>query len=140
MVSPAAKLTRAAPATNNLSVTRPGTAHRIKSYSSETGYTYQYYFYEVNKARRGFASGTEYVFMVSVDRKTVFPLRVFVRGDAVRGWGKQTGRELSGTEEYAAAKMRLFQAFDEVEGLATARLELEVDSANLDALLRKLDI
>src|SRR5512134_2751651 len=102
MVLHAAKLTRYARATNNLSVTRPDTAHRIKSYSSETGYTYQYYFYEVNKARRGFTSGTEYVFMVSVDRKTVFPLRVFVRGDAVRGWGKQVGRELSGTEEYAA--------------------------------------
>jgi hypothetical protein len=36
--------------------------------------------------------------------------------------------------------MRLFQAFDEVEGLAQSRPDLEVDSANLDALLRKLDI
>lgn len=54
--------------------------------------------------------------------------------------GKQVGRALSGTEEYAAAKMRLFQAFDEVEGLADSRPELEVDAANLDSLLRKLDI
>jgi len=121
-------------------VTRPEAAHRVKSYSSETGYTYQYYFFEVNKARRGFAGGTEYVFMVSVDRKTVFPLRVFVRADAVRGWGKQAGRELSGAEQYAAAKMRLLQAFDEIEGLAASPPELEVDSGNLDALLRKLDI
>jgi hypothetical protein len=121
-------------------VPRPDTAHRIKSYSSETGYTYQYYFYEVNKGRRGFAAGNEYVFLVSVDRKTQFPLRVFVREDAVRKWGQQVGRALSGTEEYAAAKMRLFQAFDEVEGLAESRPDLQVDSANLDALLRKLDI
>jgi len=121
-------------------VPRPDFAHRIKSYSSETGYTYQYYFHEVNKARRGFTAGTEYIFMVSVDRKTMFPLRVFVRADAVRRWGKQVGRALSGTEEYAAAKMRLFQAFDEVEGLADSRPELEVDAGNLDALLRKLDI
>jgi hypothetical protein len=121
-------------------VPRPDTAHRIKSYSSETGYTYQYYFYEVNKARRGLAAGNEYVFMVSADRKTQFPLRIFVREDAVRQWSKQVGRALTGTEEYAAVKMRLFQAFDEVEGLAHARPALEVDSANLDPLLRKLDI
>lgn len=128
------------PAANNQRVPRPDTAHRVKSYSSETGYTYQYYFYEVNKARRGFTGGNEYVFMVSVDRKTQFPLRVFVREDAVRKWGQQVGRALTGTEEYAAAKMRLFQAFDEVEGLAQSRPNLEVDHANLDALLRKLDI
>ena len=121
-------------------MTRPQAAHRVKSYSSETGYTYQYYFFEVNKARRGLAGGTEYVFMVSVDRKTTFPLRVFVRADALRGWSRHVGRELSGAEQYAAAKMRLFQAFDEVEGLAASPPELEVDSSNLDALLRKLDI
>jgi hypothetical protein len=121
-------------------VPRPDAAHRIKSYSSETGYTYQYYFYEVNKARRGFAAGNEYVFMVSADRKTQFALRVFVREDAVRQWSRHVGRALTGTEEYAAAKMRLFQAFDEVEGLADSRPALEVDSTNLDRLLRKLDI
>lgn len=119
---------------------RPDTAHRIKSYSSETGYTYQYYFFEVNKSRRGFAAGNEYVFVVSADRKTTFPLRVFVREDAVRKWSKQVGRALTGTEEYAAAKMRLFQAFDEIEGLAESRPDLEVTSGNLDSLLRKLDI
>jgi hypothetical protein len=119
---------------------RPEAAHRVKSYSSETGYTYQYYFHEVQKARRGLSAGTEYVFMVSADRKTLFPLVIFVRRDAVRGWGRQVGRELTGTEEYAAAKMRLFQALDEIEDLAAARPELEVDSSNLDSLLRKLDI
>lgn len=124
-------------------MTRPDAAHRIKSYSSETGYTFQYYFYEVNKSRRGFAAGNEYVFMISADRKTMFPLRIFVRADAVRRWGQQVGRPLSGTEEYAAAKMRLFQAFDEVEALAQSPPqlpELEVDSSNLDDLLRRLDI
>lgn len=124
-------------------MTRPDAAHRIKSYSSETGYTFQYYFYEVNKSRRGFAAGNEYVFMISADRKTMFPLRIFVRANAVRRWGRQVGRPLSGTEEYAAAKMRLFQAFDEVEALAQSPPqlpELEVDSSNLDDLLRRLDI
>ncbi|MGH9818468.1 MAG: hypothetical protein ACRD6I_20595, partial [Candidatus Acidiferrales bacterium] len=63
--------------------------------------------------------------------------------DAVRRWGQQVGRPLSGTEEYAAAKMRLFQALDEVEALAQSppqAPELEVNSSNLDDLLRRLDI
>ncbi len=119
---------------------RPEAVRRIKSYSAATGYVYQYYFFEVQKTRRGLSTGTEYVYMVSVDRQMVFPLRVFVRRGAVEKWSQQAGREMSGTEEYAVAKMRLFQAFDEVEDLATARPDLVVDESNLEALLARLDL
>ena len=67
-------------------MTRPEAVRRVKSYSAATGYVYQYYFYEVNKARRGSASGNEYVYMVSEDRRKVFPLRILVRQDAVERW------------------------------------------------------
>ncbi|HEY1866498.1 MAG TPA: hypothetical protein VGG55_05445, partial [Candidatus Acidoferrales bacterium] len=63
-------------------MTRPEAVRRVKSYSAATGYVYLYYFYEVRKARRGASEGTEYVYMVSVDRKNVFPLRIFVQHDA----------------------------------------------------------
>ena len=119
---------------------RPEVARRVKSYSSATGVVYQYYFYEVQKSKRESAAGTEFTYMVSVDRKTVFPLRIFVRADALEQWAHQNGRGLTGTEEYAVAKMRLFQAFDEVEDLATARPDLLVDSANLESLLTALGI
>jgi hypothetical protein len=119
---------------------RPEAARRIKSYSAATGYVYQYFFYEVQKSRRGFSAGTEYVYMISVDRHTVFPLHIFVRRDAVEKWNRSAGREMTGTEEYAVAKMRLFQAFDEVEDLARARPELVVDESNLEALLGRLDL
>lgn len=119
---------------------RPETARRVKSYSAATGYVYQYYFFEVEKAVRGALAGTEYVYMVSVDRKTVFPLRVFVRRDAVESWAGRVGRPLSGTEEYAIAKMRLFQAFDETTDLGAKSPDLLVDESNLDALLAQLDI
>ncbi len=119
---------------------RPEVARRVKSYSAATGFVYQYYFYEVQKSRRGFAAGTEYVYTVSADRKTAFPIRIFVRQDAVRDWGKKAGREMTGTEEYAVAKMRLFQAFDEVEDLASSRPELVVDESNLEVLLARLDL
>ncbi len=119
---------------------RPEAVRRIKSYSSATGYVYQYYFYEVQKVRRGVSAGTEYVYMVSRDRNKVFPLRILVRGDAVEEWSRVAGRPLSGTEEYAAAKMRLFQAFDEVENLEASSSDFFVDQSNLDALLRTLDL
>ena len=119
---------------------RPEAAHRVKSYSAATGYVYQYYFYEVEKKNRGAAEGTEYVYMASVDRKRVFPVRIFVARDALKDWAARTGREFTGTEEYALAKMRLFQAFDEVEGLLEKTPDLAVDEANLEGLLAQLDL
>ena len=125
---------------NNPTMARPEAVRRVKTYSAATGYVYQYYFYEVQKSRRGLSLGTEYVYMVSVDRQTVFPLSIFVRHGAVDNWGRRVGRAMTGTEEYAVAKMRLFQAFDEVEDLAIARPELVVDESNLEKLLSQLDL
>ena len=119
---------------------RPEVAHRIKSYSAATGYVYQYCFVEVKAARRGLSLGTEYIYVVSKDRQANFPLTVFVKIAAVEKWSKRAGRKLSGTEEYAIAKMRLFDAFDEVEDLATTQPDLFVDDTNLDSLLAKLDL
>lgn len=125
---------------NNPPMPRPEAAHRVKSYSAATGYVYQYYFYEVEKAHRGDFAGTEYVYMVSVDRQRVFPLKVFVGKDALEKWSARTGQLLTGTEEYAVAKMRLFQAFDEIEELAAKTPELTVDDSNLELLLSQLDL
>jgi hypothetical protein len=119
---------------------RPEAAHRVKSYSAATGFVYQYYFYEVEKSKRGTVAGTEYVYMASVDRKRVFPVKIFVAKEALEKWAARTGREFTGTEEYAVAKMRLFQAFDEVEGLAEKTPDLTVDESNLEALSSELDL
>ena len=119
---------------------RPEAAHRVKSYSAATGYVYQYYFYEVNKTKRGAVAGTEYVYMASVDRKRVFPVKIFVAKEALEKWSAQTGREFTGTEEYAVAKMRLFQAFDEVENLGEKVPDLTVDGSNLEELSSQLDL
>jgi hypothetical protein len=119
---------------------KPEVAHRIKSYSAATGFVYQYTFVEVRKARRGLTLGTEYIYIVSVDRQENFPLTVFIKQSAEDKWAKREGRKISGTEEYAVAKMRLFRAFDEEEDLATRRPDLLVDDSNLDTLLTQLDI
>jgi hypothetical protein len=70
----------------------------------------------------------------------MFPVRIFVGQDAIKKWDEATGRPLTGTEEYAAAKMRLFQAFDEGEALSATGPALVVDESNLNALLQRLDL
>ena len=125
---------------NNPLMPRPEAVRRVKSYSAATGYVYQYYFYEVEKASRGGSAGTEYVYMVSVDRKHVFPVKVFVAKEALEEWSASRGQQLTGTEEYAVAKMRLFQAFDEIEDLAAKKPDLRVDASNLESLLEQLDL
>jgi hypothetical protein len=125
---------------NNAGMAKSETVRRIKAYSAESGYVYQYQFQDVHPAKPGGAAGNEYVYYVSADRKSMFPIRIFVRRDALDLWTKRTGRALTGTEEYAVAKMRLFQALDEVEDFATKRPDLVVDGSNLGALLERLDL
>ena len=112
---------------------------RQKTYSAQTGYVYQYYYEGYRESKRGEARGCEYVFHVSADRKTSFPLTVFLPAAAVQGWERGHGRPLSATEQYAAAKMALFQTFDEREGLGAATSEVEIDAPALEAHLTKLD-
>jgi hypothetical protein len=123
---------------------RPEAARRVKSYSAATGYVFQYYFFEVEPAQRGSVRGNEYRYMVSADRQSQFPLRILVNAAAVAVWKLRSGRALSGTEEYAVAKLRLFQAFDEDTSLAAppaGRIaQLFVDETNLDGFLAQLDV
>ena len=117
------------------------TVRRIKSYSADTGFVYQYYFEAVRPGRkRGGRKGDEYVFVVSRDRKTTFKLPVFLESGAVRAWNKAQGRELAAPEQYAAVKMRLFQAFDEVSEVEAKRLKFGVTPENIGDLLAQLEI
>jgi hypothetical protein len=129
---------------NNRAMAKPEAVRRIKSYSAANGYVYQYYFYELNRvAVNGQAAG-EFVYAISADRGASFGLRILVVQAALDAWARANGRALTSSEEYAVAKMRLFQAFD--EGLVPLTAEvarevrLAVDETNLDQLLRTLNI
>lgn len=115
---------------------------RMKSYSSEAGYVYQYYFVRSRQTRRPDlpGEGTEYIFAVSADRKTTFDLAVFVRHDCLEAWARQHGRGLTAPEQYAVAKMRLFRAFDESEEVPAPRRNIVVDEDNLEEMLFSLGI
>jgi hypothetical protein len=114
---------------------------RIKTYSAESGYVYEYYFVESKPFRRLWRLiGTAFLFQVSRDAKTFLPVEVVVEDSAVDAWGgARGGRELNENEKYAAAKMRLFRAFDESASLEDLR-QVRVDPSNIESLLEPLHL
>ena len=112
---------------------------RLKSYSAQSGYVYQYY-YEGQRPYSGGESGTEYVFTVSADRKTFHPVSVLVGEGEVRAWEQAHGRELASTERYAVAKMALFQAFDERATPLEMKQEVRVRGADMAAIIETLGL
>ena len=125
-------------------MTKPEAVRRIKSYSATNGYVYQYYFYELSRVAVDGEAAGEFVYAISADRGTSFGLRIFVMQAALEAWAAANGRALTSSEEYAVAKMRLFQAFDDgVVPLTAERareVRLVVNKSNLEELLRMLNI
>ena len=110
---------------------------RMKTYTGEQGYVYQYYF--VGK-RPAAGSNTEYIFDVTSDRKSMFSVSVFLPQEALNSWIRAHGRALTEAEQYAAVKMRLFRAFDEVADMLAAGRELRLDAAAVEELLGTLGV
>jgi hypothetical protein len=129
---------------NNPAMARPDAVRRVKSYSAADGYVYQYHFFEGNRAKRGASPGGEFTYVISIDRQSAFPFKIFVHQSALDTWATRNGRRLTSSEEYAVAKMRLFQAFDEgsVQAVPDGEppREVVVDDSNLEELLGQLGI
>ncbi len=115
---------------------------RMKTYTGESGYVYQYYFVGNREALASDpeAPATEYVFDATSDRKITFAVSVFLRPEALTAWARAHGRELTGSEQYAAAKMRLLRGFDEVENMREHGRRLVVDATNIETLLAPLTL
>ncbi len=114
------------------------TVRRLKTYTGETGYVYQYYFVGQRKALN--AQATEYIFDVSADRKTTFSVSVFLQDVAVNDWEARHGRKLVDAERYASSKMRLFRAFDEIEKLMEEGRQLTIGPEEMEELLATLGV
>ncbi len=63
------------------------------------------------------APASEYIFDVTSDRKTTFAVSVFLPDESLKAWADRHGRALTDAEQYGVVKMRLFQAFDEIEDM-----------------------
>jgi hypothetical protein len=116
------------------------TIRRMKTYTGEQGYVYQYYF--VGKRASSAAEGpaSEYIFDVTADRKTMFAVSVFLPDKALQEWSAAHRRTLTEAEQYGAVKMRLFQAFDEIENMLSDGRHLIVDRDTLEHVLSTLGV
>lgn len=118
------------------------TVRRLKTYAGEQGYVYQYYFVGKRAALADDpeAPATEFVFDVTSDRKLTYAVSVFLPESPLAAWNSTHGRPPNDAEQYAAVKLRLFRAFDEIEDMKAAGRRLTIDAALLEEALASLGV
>jgi hypothetical protein len=119
------------------------TIRRLKTYTGSQGYVYQYYFVgkrlaPTSDARE--AAANEYIFDVTSDRKLTYSVSIFLAHEVVATWAESHGRPLGDSEQYAAVKMRLFRAFDELEEMQAQGRRLQIDLQVLEEALAALGV
>jgi hypothetical protein len=113
---------------------------RLKTYSAQSGYVYQYCYEGQRPIQQSGEKGTEFVFSLSSDRKSWHPCKVLLPARAVTLWETAHSRELSATERYAIAKMALFQAFDDRETPALMKGDVLVRNADVEGIVENLGL
>lgn len=118
------------------------TVRRLKTYAGAQGYVYQYYFVGKRAALPDDpeAPATEFIFDVTSDRKLTYAVSVLLPHSALQAWQKSHGRPLNDAEQYAAVKLRLFRAFDELKDVMTHGRRLTVDPTLLEEALSSLGV
>jgi hypothetical protein len=114
------------------------TIRRLKTYAGSQGFVYQYYF--VGKRLAAASDGNEYIFDVTSDRKLTYAVSILFSRQVEAAWAASHGRSLSDSERYAAVKMRLFRAFDELEDMQGHGRLLQIDSPSLEESLASLGV
>jgi hypothetical protein len=114
----------------------------MKTYSGAQGYVYEYYFVGKRAALADDpeAPATEFIFDVTSDRKLTYSISIFLLQGPLTAWSQNHGRALNDAEQYAAVKMRLFRAFDELEDVKTEGRRLRIDSTQLEEALASLGV
>lgn len=118
------------------------TVRRLKTYTGAQGYVYQYYFVGKRAALPDDpeAPATEFIFDVTSDRKLTYSVSVFLPTAPLAAWSAAHGRSLNDAEQYAAVKMRLFRAFDELVDVRAQGRRLTIDAALLEDALASLGV
>ena len=118
------------------------TLRRLKTYTGAQGYVYQYYFVGKRAAlpEDPEAPATEFIFDVTSDRKLTYSVSVFLAPGPLAAWSEAHGRPLNDAEQYAAVKLRLFRAFDELEDVMAQGRRIKVDTALLEEALASLGV
>ena len=130
--------TREHPSFHNVEMT----VRRMKTYSGAQGFVYEYYFVGKRAALPGDpdAPATEFIFDVTSDRKLTYSISIFLPQGPLTAWSQKHGRVLNDAEQYAAVKMRLFRAFDELSDVKAEGRRLRIDSGLLEEALASLGV
>jgi len=114
----------------------------MKTYSGAQGYVYEYYFVGKRSAlaEDAEAPSTEFIFDVTSDRKLTYAISIFFPQEPLEEWSRKHGRPLNEAEQYAAVKLRLFRAFDELEDVKAEGRRLRIDTALLEEALASLGV
>lgn len=115
---------------------------RLKTYTGSQGYVYQYYFVGKRPSLPDDpeSPATEFVFDVTSDRKLTYAISVFLPDSARAAWSSTHGRPLIDAEQYAAVKLRVFRAFDELENVKIDGRRLTIDTKLLEEALASLGV
>jgi hypothetical protein len=118
------------------------TVRRLKTYTGAQGYVYQYYFVGKRPALPDDPEGpaSEFIFDVTSDRKLTYSVSVFLPQGPLAAWAQAHGRALNDAEQYAAVKLRLFRAFDELEDVKASGRRLSIDATLLEEALSSLGV
>lgn len=118
------------------------TVRRLKTYTGAQGYVYQYYFVGKRAALPDDPEdpATEFIFDVTSDRKLTYSVSIFLPEAPLAAWSKNHGRALNDAEQYAAVKLRLFRAFDELEDVKAEGRRLQIDTQLLEESLASLGL
>ena len=118
------------------------TVRRLKTYTGSQGYVYQYYFVGKRPALPDDpeSPAIEFVFDVTSDRKLTYAVSIFLPDATLAHWSQTHGRPLSDAEQYAAVKLRLFRAFDELEDVKTHGRRLTISRELLEDALTSLGV
>ena len=130
------------PTVHNVRMSPDKIVRRLKTYAGAQGYVYQYYFVgdRAALANDPEAPATEFVFDVTSDRKLTYAVSIFLPKNSVAAWAKAHNRQLTDAEQYAAAKLRLFRAFDELEDVKERGRRLVIDQGLLEEALASLGV
>ena len=118
------------------------TVRRMKTYSGAQGYVYEYYFVGKRAAlvEDPEVPATEFIFDVTSDRKLTYAVSIFLPQASLEEWSRKHGRSLNDAEQYAAVKLRLFRAFDDLVDVKAEGRRLRIDAALLDEALASLGV
>ncbi len=114
---------------------------RLKTYSAESGYVYQYYFEGRRLLLRDGVPTNEFVFEVSADRRRYQPVSVYVAEAVLEEWCARNQRvDLSSSQRHGVAKMALFGAFDQRAKPQEMEKPVVLTSEEMDRIAEAIDL